>query len=220
MKFEQPTWPQILKGKCQNKGLRQVDLVKIMNSRPQSVNTMLNRQNHRLHSIETLSHILEEDLVVHCLSNEAKTVLKTAEEFGITYETLDTLDEFWETKAEESEYARQLKEQLAEQQAEIELKEAEILSQKKALEAEKKNVEHHLRDITRLQAFVEQQQVEISELRAQLNQQAESHIESKKTQEDIFQQFKSERREAEFESRLKIAVLEAKLEIFQGKEAS
>lgn len=220
MNFEQPEWPLILKGKCQSKGLRQVDLVKIMKSRPQSINTMLNRQNHRLHSIQTLSHILEEDLIVNCLSNETKAVLEKAIELGITYETLDSLDGFWETKAQESEYAQQLKDQLREQQTVIERKEEEIRGQKTALEAEKLAAGHQLEDISRLQAFVEQQQIEISELRAQLTQQAESFQENQKTQEDSFQQFKSERREAEFESRLKIAVLEAKLEIFQNKEAS
>ncbi len=181
MKYLHPDWPTILTEVMKRKRIRQVDLARKLNRRPQNINSLLMRQVLKVTTLRKLSVALEEDLFVHLLARENSTVLKKAKAAGVgAGETNELL-----SRQTETEHLLTEKEDQATRLAALTAETTELKAANKSLEAELKKVTQEA------QKQNEQQQAELDRLREEIKQ-------------------------LEFDRKLQVSVLEAKLEVLQG----
>ncbi len=193
MKYQKFDWPSFLNARLEAKGVRQIDLAKRWGMKPQSIHGLLNRSEHKLESLKKLSHFLGEDLVFHCLSVEYQEVLRKAWEAGVRPGEDNPMLDWQVEKA-------QVLEELEAKKASVDQLGAEV----KKLKSEKATLAN---ENARLREEVERLREDMGQ---QLNSMREAH-------EKELGQLKEVQQKFEYESRLKISVLEAKLEVLQGK---
>ena len=224
MKYAKPDWPVLLTALMESRGMRQVDMSKKLEMKSQSIHGLLNRTEHKWPTLQRLSRLLGEDLVVHCLSLETQEVLQKAKAVGIEPGEGNPLLDWIEEKA-------RLEDELVGKTASLDRLTAEVerLGPEKDFLA---NENERLRkEIERLQgendqktARSEQQQaneegleLKLRELQKRFDALEEKARSEQKAREAEIRQLKEEKKESEYESRLKISVLEAKLEVLQAK---
>ncbi len=224
-KYNDPKWGEILGQELKNQNMSQVEMAKRMGKTSGTVRMLLRRNNYLLANVRAISQALGKDYVELLLSEESQALLAKARSAGFHpgQEFIqDGIDTAVAKVAKEKEVTESSKKALEEeakalrvQLADAQSREEELKAKLHAKEDQVKSLETDLgksgEELKAAHKAIEQERTKFAEAQKEYTSQLASW-------EKNIQELKDEKREMEYNSKLKIAVLEAKLEVLQPGE--
>lgn len=204
IKYTNPEWGKLIVQELESRGMSQKELAKRMGKTGAAVRMLLKRETITLANVRALSKGMGRDYVELLLSEESKTTLDMVRLTGFHpgAQAIQDQVELEIGKVRQEKFEAENREQALKIQLDALMRE---------FEAEKAKVRE-------LGASIKTQKKEIKSLKennAEIEKLMESHQAELSKKDKFIGKLRTEKREIEFDTKLKISVLEAKLEVLQ-----